>query len=70
VWAAHPTIQAAEGSPEWRALRRRVARWILRTARALPFNSPEEAALAIARLYLRRPELLSALPPAGAGSES
>jgi hypothetical protein len=69
VRAAHPTIEAAEASPAWRALRPRVARWILRTANALPHNSPQEAALAIARVYLRRPEYLWKLPPAGAGSE-
>jgi hypothetical protein len=61
--AAHATVAEAEVSAEWRALSRRVARWILRTAKALPFNSPEGAALAIARVYLRRPELLPAMPP-------
>jgi hypothetical protein len=67
--AAHPTIEAAEASPAWRALRPRVARWVLRTAKALPFNSPQEAALAIANVYLRAPHFLPELPPAGVGSE-
>jgi hypothetical protein len=62
--AAHATLAEAEASEEWRGLSRRVARWVLRTWRGLPVVAPEEAAVKIARAYLRRPEFLPELPPA------
>jgi hypothetical protein len=61
--AAHATLREAEASPEWRALHRRVTRWLLRTAKGLPAVSPEDAAREIAKVYLRRPEFLPAFPP-------
>lgn len=63
VRRAHATLELAEASAEWRELRPRVARWILRTACALPQQGAEEAALGMARVYLRRPEFLPLLPP-------
>lgn len=63
---AHSTLAAAEASPEWHALRRRVARWVLRTLSA--HAGAEEIAFNIARVYLRKPHFLPALPPSGAKS--
>jgi hypothetical protein len=63
VRAAHATVDAAEASEAWRALRPRVARWILRTALGLPVVGKEEHALRIAHVYLRRPEFLPPIRP-------
>jgi hypothetical protein len=59
--AQHATLAEAEASPEWRSLHRRVARWILRTAGALPVVGAEDRARRIALVYLRAPKFLPAL---------
>jgi hypothetical protein len=57
------TVAEAEASDAWRALRPRVTRWILRTARGLSPIRREDQAAAITRVYLRAPHFLPALPP-------
>ena len=64
VRSRYASIDAAESSDEWRALSRRVLRWVLRTWRGLPVVAPESRAIRCARIYLRRPGLLPPLPPA------
>lgn len=61
--ARYETTAEAEATDEWRALHRRVTRWVLRTATGLPPVRPEDHAHRIALIYLRRPEFLPAPPP-------
>jgi hypothetical protein len=61
---AFPTLDAAEASDQWRVLRPRVARWALESW-AHPARYDNAWPLRIARIYLRRPELL---PPTQRGA--
>lgn len=66
VRSAYPTVDAAEQSREWRELKPSVGRWVLSEAKHPPLSEPEAWALKVARIYLRSPHLLPALPPESA----
>jgi hypothetical protein len=57
------TLDAAEASDEWRALRPFVARWVSNRF-ARPVTSDPAWSDHVTVIYLRRPHLLPALPPA------
>jgi hypothetical protein len=59
---AYPTLDGAEASDEWKKLRPAIAKWIWAAA-SKPRTSDPDWGNKLARIYLRSPRLLPALPP-------